>query len=510
MHPRKFVRDWLGLALSNYLARGMLLLRGVMAAAALGPGGYGSWNALNLILDYGGYAPAGALEGLDLELPAAVAGQPGPALPSEAWHLLAGAWTIVTLGGALLAVAVALVLAFGRSPTVRSLGLAAPLLMLAAALLQLTIQYHLSALKARGEFGTVSRATVLQVLVGGGLGVALVWRHGIEGLLWGWLAGTALTLMLVRSRVAPPLLPADASRGRALVRAGFPVFACYATSLVLRSVDRLALLRFGQAADLGHYSVGLLAIGLVLYLPESAANVLYPRVAAAARARPGAPGAPDPEAARARARLEVTRAQRALCVALPLLVAIALPWAAPLVGRLLPAFRAGVPALCVLAAGALMLAVSTVPGYFMLASGHAPRLLVLGMAAAAFNAVLVFAVAARAPRPAPVAAAAATGYACFALGVVALAMRELFVAHAERWSFLAGSFAPALWGAALALAATQLPAAAALGAAESWGGALLRSAAVGLGYAPALWHFGRGVGLKRVAREWLMARRLPA
>jgi len=39
---------------------------------------------------------------------------------------------------------------------------------------------------------------------------------------------------------------------------------------------------------------------------------------------------------------------------------------------------------------------------------------------------------------------------------------------------------------------------------------MLRSAAVGLGYAPALWHFGRGVGLKRVAREWLMARRLPA
>ena len=45
----------------------------VLAVVALGPAGFGAWNALNLILDYGGYASGGALQGLDLHLPAPTA-----------------------------------------------------------------------------------------------------------------------------------------------------------------------------------------------------------------------------------------------------------------------------------------------------------------------------------------------------------------------------------------------------------------------------------------------------
>jgi O-antigen/teichoic acid export membrane protein len=507
VHPRKFVRDWLGLALSSYIARAALLVRGVVAAAVLGPNGYGGWNALNLILDYGSYATLGALQGLDLELPAAVAGAPGRHLPEPARRLLAGAWWAVGLGGALFSVAVAAVLASGHPAAARSLGVRAPLLMLAATLLQLAIQYHASALKARGEFGTVSRAAAWQVLIGGGAGVALVWRHGIEGMLWGWLAGSVLALGMLRRRAAIPLVPAHPATGWSLVRAGFPVFAFFTASLVLRSVDRLALLRYGNTAGLGHYSLGLMAAGLVLYLPEAAGSVLYPRIAAVARGRQAAElpprGAPGPPEGWARVLLEVTRAQRALTVALPLVVALAMLWAAPVVAVVLPAFREAVPALRLLAVGALMLGVGTIPGYFLLGGGHAPLLLRFGIAAAAFNAALVFGVAARAPHPTPVALAAATGYAVFGLGLVALSARELFAPGAERRRFLVASFAPALWASALALAACRV------GPEASWPAALTRSAAVTAGYLPALWWFGRGAGLKRVAREWILARQVP-
>lgn len=507
MHPRKFVRDSLGVALSSYIARAALLVRGLVAAAVLGPGGYGGWNALNLILDYGSYASLGALQGLDLELPAVVAGTPADRVPEAARRLMAGAWGVVTLGGFLFSAAVGVALLSGHPAMARSLGMRAPLLMLAAALLQLAIQYHVSALKARGEFGTVSRASALQVLIGGGAGVALVGRFGIEGLLWGWLAGTALALGLLRRRAPIPLRPAWPATGWALVRAGFPVFAFFTASLVVRSVDRLALLHYGSTTGLGHYSLGLMAAGLVLYLPESAGSVLYPRVAAAARARPAAAVAPtagaDAERAWARVQLDVTRAQRALTVAVPLVVALAMVWAAPLVAVLLPAFREAVPALRLLAVGALMLAVSTIPGYYLLGSGHAPRLLVFGLAAAAFDVVLVFTVAARAPRPEPVALASAVGYAVFGLGLVALATRELVAPGAGRLRFLAASFVPALWASALALAACRL------GPEVSWPAVLARSLAVCAGYLPALWWFGRGVGLKRMAREWMLARLVP-
>ncbi len=506
MHPRKFVRDALGVALSTYLARVVLLVRGVVAAAVLGPRGYGGWNALNLIVDYGSYASCGALQGLDLELPAAVAGAPSATVPEPARRLLAGAWGVVVLGGLLFAAAVGIGIVTGRPVGTLALGVRAPLLMLAAALLQLVIQYHVSALKALGAFGAVSRASALQVLIGGGAGVALVSRFGIEGMLWGWLTGTVFALALLQRQARIPLLPGWPATGWALVRAGLPVFAFFTASLVLRSVDRLALIRYGTAAGLGQYSLGLMAAGLVLYLPESAASVLYPRVAAAARARVAAgvaAGAAAEEPGWARAQLDVTRAQRALTVTMPPIVAVAMVWAAPFVATFLPAFREGVPALRLLAVGALMLAAATIPSYFLLGSGHAPRLLTFGIAAAAFNAALVFAVAARAPHPVPVALASAIGYTVFGLGLVALATRELCASGAERRAFLVASFVPAVWGAGLALASCRV------GPESSWAAALARSLAVAAGYLPALWWFGRGVGLKRLAREWVLARLVP-
>jgi hypothetical protein len=245
----------------------------------------------------------------------------------------------------------------------------------------------------------------------------------------------------------------------------------------------------------------------VLYLPESAASVLYPRIAAAARARPGAVppphDAPDAAEGWARVQLEVTRAQRVITVAMPLLVALAMLWAAPVVALVLPAFREAMPALRLLVVGALMLAVATIPGYFLLGGGHAPRLLVFGVAAAAFTAALVFGVAARAPRPTPVALAAATGYAVFGFGLVAIAARELFTRAAERRRFLVASFVPALWASALALAACRI------GPGASWPWALARSVVVTAAYLPVLWWFGRGTGLKRVVREWILARQVP-
>ena len=504
MSPRTLLRDSLGRALSNYLARGVLIGRGVISAAVLGPHGYGGWNALNLILDYGSNASCGVLQGLDLELPAARAGIGAPASaatqgipagdPARARRLLEGAWWVIVAGGILFTLAVLVAVAGGHPAIARGLGLGPPLLMIAAALLQLAIQYHGSALRARGCFGPVSRATALQVLVGGGAGIALVRRFGIEGLLWGWLAGTALALVLLRRAEPAPLVPRHPAVGWALVRAGFPVFAFFTASLVLRSVDRLALIRHGDATGLGHYSFGLISAGLVLYLPEAAGSVLYPRVAAVARAGVAPAGV----------RLEVAQAQRALAVMLPLAVALALPWASPITARLLPDFRPGVPALVVLALGALMLGAATVPGYFLLASGHAAQLLPFGTAAAAASAVLVFGVAARAPRPLPVALAATAGYALFGIGIVVLAARELFERPGERRAFVIASYVPALWASALVLAAL------AFGPTESWTGALARSAAVLLGYLPALWWFGRGVGLLRLAREWLIARPVPA
>ena len=491
MHPRKFVRDSLATALSQYLARVALLLRAVVAAAALGPLGYGAWNALNLLLDYGAYASCGALQGLDLRLPSAAARGDR----AEARRVMAGAWSVVAIGGAVFALATALFLASGYRRIATPWGWGPPVLMLVAALLQIAIQYHTGALRAHGEFRAVSEAHATQAVLGGGLGLALVSRLGVWGLLWGWLAGSlAALLWMRRGPLRPPLATGALREGLSLARLGFPVFAFFTASLVLRSVDRIAFVRYAGTEGLGQYSLGLMVAGLILYLPEAAATVLYPRLSAAAQ------GARDPE----RTRAELKQTHRALAVALPPAVALGMVWAAPVVAWLLPAFREGVAPLRILALGALMLSGATLPGYFVLAGGSRRRLLAMAAGVALLTALLVFRVAAHDHRPASIALAAAAGYAGFALGLVALAAPGLCAGLAERLRFSAASFVPALWAGGLAIAAC------AVGAPESPAVAALRSAAVAAAYLPVLWWFGRGVGLRRLAQEWLAGRVAPA
>ena len=82
--------------------------------------------------------------------------------------------------------------------------------MLAAVLLQLGVQYLSSALRAFGRFRAVSLGQALQALAGGGLGLLLVWRFGLWGLMVGWIAGTLLALAWMRRSVPEaPLVPAD-------------------------------------------------------------------------------------------------------------------------------------------------------------------------------------------------------------------------------------------------------------------------------------------------------------
>jgi O-antigen/teichoic acid export membrane protein len=478
---RRFALDTLGLASSNYVARAVLLGRGVLAASILGPAGFGSWNALNLILDYGAYASCGVLQGLDLTLPTPTArGDAG-----EAHRLLAAAWSVVVVGGALFALLVGASLASGHPALLHGLGWGPPLLMLGAALLQLALQYHGSALRARGRFGRVSGVAAAQAVLGGGLGIGLLWRFGIYGLLWGWLAGTVVALAWARRAASDvPLRPGPPAAGLKLARGGFVVFAFFAVSTVLRSVDRLALIRFGRPADLGTYSLGLMAAGLVLYLPEAAAAVLYPRIVAAAG------GARDLD----RTRDEVTRAHHALTLLLSPVVAIVMVWVTPVLTWLLPQYARAGDAVRLLTLAGLWLSASTMPGYWLLGSGRGRTLLLGGAACAVGNAALVFAVAARAPHPAAVAAAECLGYGSFAAVAVVLAARDLGRGHG--FGFVVASFLPPTWAAAAAFAACTL------GPAGSLPAALARSAGVALVYAPLLWWMGRGAGLEALLALW--------
>jgi len=390
-------------------------------------------------------------------------------------HLLAVSVVGGLIGGVLL-----------LSTPSRAFDFILPWLMLIAALLQLGFQYLAASLRAFGRFGAVSTGTAIQALLGGGLGLVLVWPQGAMGLVIGWIAGTAVALLVMgRGAREVPFVPGDFGAGLRLARAGGWIFATYTLTLLLRSVDRLALVRHGTPSDLGLYSLGLMATGLVLYLPEAIGYVLFPRMAAAHSA-----------ADRARALTQVLQAQRSLAVVVPFLVGLGMVTADTAIHAFLPAYQGAAPSLRVLALGAMMLSAATVPGYFLLATGRQRRLAIVAAVAAAVTAGLVFAIAARDPRPVPVAIASATGYALYALAALILAAREWLAGAMERARLVARTLVPAAWagGTAIALCALRPGA--------GWTDALGRVALFAVLGAPVVWWFARGSGLSTLAREW--------
>jgi O-antigen/teichoic acid export membrane protein len=481
-----FLRQSLGVASSQYLSRAVLLLRGLVAAASMGPVAFGAWNALTLILDYGSYASLGAILGLDLVLPAAVVREEA----AVARTTMASAWSITLIGGVLFALAVIVHLASGSWLTLTGWGWGAPLLMLAAVFVQLAIQYHVSALRAQREFGVVSVALTLQAVVGGGLGIAVVGRAGVWGLLWSWLAGgVCAVLWMRRNPRRPPLRPEYADRGAKLALIGLPMFAVFALALVIRSFDRIAMVRYGGNDALGVYSIGLIVAGMVFYVPEAAAAVLFPRVAAATG------GARDPEGT----RVEVVTAQRALMVMLPLLVGVGLLWAPPVVAWLLPAYVPGLQPMRVLVIAALVMSMATLPSYYLLGLGRARSLLPAAALAAALAAAAIFTAAALDPRPVTVAWGAAVGYAVFALAMLALGIPRLAPTRTQRLALLGATLLPTAWASAVLLTLTRVES-------VTVGAALTRTAWFAVAYTPLAIGLARGLGIAHAVRGWIAPR----
>jgi O-antigen/teichoic acid export membrane protein len=468
----------MGVAASQYLARLLLLARGLAAAVSLGPRGYGGWNALNLIFDYGSYAALGAFYGLDLELPATVSRND----PAAARRSMSGAWLAAWIGGAAFAVALIAYRVMGGRAFSTWPGVGLPLLMLVAALMQLGFQYLASSLRAFGRIPAVSAGAAIQAVIGAGLGLALVWRLGPWGLLGGWIAGSAVALIVMkRSIPEAPAFPSGARDGLRLIRLGLPLFAYFVTTLAIRSVDRIALVRFGSPASLGLYSLGLLAAGLVLHVPEAVSYVLFPRIAAAAG------GGRDPE----RTRDETVRTHRAVTLVVPAVASLGVVFAGPSIHRFLPSYAEALPAIRWLAAGAMMLSAATVPGYFLLATGRHGRLIAVGVAGALITSALVFTVASRAADPGQVALAAATGQTIFAIGVLALATREWLDGTAARARLVLASLVPAFVAAALVGLVRR-------GSDVSWTSAIARAAVWAVLYAPIAIVLGRGIGARRL------------
>lgn len=347
MHPRKLVRDSVGFAATQYVVRAALMLRGIIAMRLMGPLSYGAWNAITLLLDYGTLAPLSTQQGLDQAVPPRiVAGDP----VRLARIKRAGLFNIVTLT-ALFAAGSLFYLLGSQGRILAFWGARGVLAAVACIGLINLSNYYLTLLRSHGDIGAVSTWFILQGGIGTVVGLSLIPLMDAWGLLVGWLAGTAAGVIYVQSQShgAVPLRPRPSRDSVLLLRVGLPMYLYAASSVVLRSLDRLIILRLLGTQKLGYYSLAVIVLGLLLYLPDSIAYVLYPHLLRRYHAEGSRPEA---------IREQVVRSFQVLAVVVPALCGLTFLAAREGALLLLPKYLPGISAARVMcfAAGAIALA----------------------------------------------------------------------------------------------------------------------------------------------------------
>jgi len=429
---KRFMRDTAGMALSQYLSRFVQMFRGVVAARVLGPSAYGSWNALLLVLDYGLLVQLGLQQGLDQEIPGALAKEPKDRVDRLKRGGIAGMLVLWLL------FAVGMVVYLWTKPRrlAQGWGETGVLVMVVAVVLQMILFYHGTLLRSHGRIGEVSRMLSVQAIVGGLAGLVLLWPFGPWGLLSGWMVGQVVSLVLVRragADVAPlGFWPNEGTR-RLLV-SGFPIFLFTASNTLLKSVDRVMILKYLSVEALGYYSIGLMGVSMLLYLPESIAYVLYPRLIA----RYAETGDAD-----ATAQLMV-RPLAVVAWIMPLIVGATVFWVRELVHVFLPQYLPGTRALSILLFGALGFALSSIPAFYIMAIRRQRQLVPLALLAIVAEVGLILLFLEGGARLDGVALAVSLGAGMYGLGLLGFASLHAAPTTATRLAFVLRSALPSV------------------------------------------------------------------
>jgi O-antigen/teichoic acid export membrane protein len=250
------------------------MARSFILARTMGPGDYGWVATLNLVLTYTELTHLGISPGLqrqllyyrgknrlDLERPLI-----GTAMLS--WLAVAGPVA------ALFVISPAVVIdvpAGGVTGAARLLGV---IIALQAATLFLTV-----ILTVNKQFIELSRVVLLRTAVELLLGVTLGLKFGVIGVFAGfliaWTAALGWSLVITGFR---PFLAFDEGLWIELLRIGFPISVSVFGWTLIRSLDRVFIVRDLTAHDMGLYSLGAMVASLLYMVPMTLAGVVVPHI----------------------------------------------------------------------------------------------------------------------------------------------------------------------------------------------------------------------------------------
>lgn len=371
-HP-KIIKDIIGYSSSSLICQAVSLIAGLWVARILGPKDYGIYNAVSLVLVYGAYSEFGILSAMGRDLPF-YQGKGDQRMVGA----IDGAARTATLAGSLFA---ALVIFAGSFLSAQASAMALGLRVMAVILvLQQVYTYHRIVLRSYNQFGELSRQQLVFGLLNALLSVICVTALGFEGrLLAAFFASAAILLYAVRRNPWRPVPKFNLSMSWSLMRAGIPiVFSGFVLSL-LTTVDRLMVITFLDATQLGFLGLALMVANVVFLIPGMAIQVLVPRITYLFG---------NTEKNVAALRSYVLKPPMILSSFLPLVIGplyLALPF---VIRVFLPTYIPGITAARIIAIGIFFYGVLGLTNYFLITTGKLKQSLLFGCIALVFNIVV--------------------------------------------------------------------------------------------------------------------------
>ena len=413
--------DWLTVGSATAVCQVLGAATSLLLRLLLSPAQMGIWQAVKLLLSYGNYANLGISKGAALEFNVAL-GRGDSAAARRGLNL---AFTVNTLSSLLYAavlaagavwIAVDHSLRSGARGNLWGDAWAVGLVVAGGlAVLSRHVTFHVTILRAQQAFVTTAQLSILEAVLTLIVCGLATWRFGLPGLYGGTMVVMLGALAFLRRYAGAAFRWAwQTAEIRRLIGIGAPILLTGTVSSLFQSLDKLMILAYlsDREFQLGCYSLAVMVSGQLFGLGNMLATVTAPRYAES-YGRWGD--------RRLVARL-AARASELQAAAMALPAAVALLAAPPLLMRILPDYRTGLPPLVWLVPG-VVASVLALPGsQYLVAVGRQRRALAAVLVATALAALGNHVMLRGGYGLTGVAAATATGYAIYYVLVVAVSL----------------------------------------------------------------------------------------
>jgi len=274
INRKDIIRDTYFFSGSVYISQAMFFIRGFLNARILGPGLYGLWSGLNIILSYSAYSHMGGLSAMNREIPF----QKGRDSLGDMDRARNAAFTMTLITGGMFSVVliIAAFLLWGRLSNAEACGLIAISLLGFVSILYEFCQTSLISFK---RFLVVSKGNIVFSILSVIATLILLPLFNIYGV---YLTAVSIPLLnlayLWLKEHYSPKLCMDFKEMLRLIKIGFPIMSIDFLETTITNASGIVVLFMLGNVNFAYFSVAMLAARFLMYFPKSVNRTFEPHI----------------------------------------------------------------------------------------------------------------------------------------------------------------------------------------------------------------------------------------